>query len=157
MLHDLRIPSHRADAVIQLAALPSAASAGRRFVKAVLQIRGVSEFEDVASLCTSELVTNAVDATDGLVVLCIAITECQVRIEVWDTSLGMPTPRVARPGDVRGRGLVLVAATSDRWGSDPVADVHACGLCKVTWCEWDRVRDETDGSDATNFLYAIDQ
>jgi anti-sigma regulatory factor (Ser/Thr protein kinase) len=152
MLHDLRVPSGNADALIQLPALPSAASAGRRFVKAVLQIRGVSELEDVALLCTSELVTNAVKATDVVddpigsapetsgvnVCLCVAITKRQIRIEVWDTSSSRPVPRDAGADDECGRGLALVDAVSDRWGSDPLDEAHARGPCKVTWCEWDR-------------------
>ena len=153
MLQDQSMPYEHADALIRLAALPSAASAGRRFMRTVLQLQDASEFEDDALLCTSELVTNAVTATglveeragsrpsvsDGAVVLCAAVNERQLRIEVWDVSPELPVPRGATEDEEHGRGLALIGAVCDRWGCDLLAREHAGGPCKVTWCEWDRV------------------
>ena len=153
MLHETYVSGQHADALIQLAALPGSASAGRRFIRTILQIRGVSEFEDAALLCTSELVTNAVIAElaegptgsvqftpSGVIILCTAITEFQLRIEVWDTSAELPTPRSAGEDEEHGRGLALVSAICDRWGCDLLAGSHARGPRKVTWCEWDRIK-----------------
>lgn len=151
-LQDQHIPYEHADALIRLAALPSAVSTGRRFIQAVLQLRDVPEFEDDALLCTSEMVTNAVNATghldqfvvplpgavEGDVVLCAAITEYRLRIEVWDISLDLPAPRSAEDDEEDGRGLALIDSVCDRWGSDLLAGSQARGPCKVTWCEWDR-------------------
>lgn len=152
MPRELHVSVQRADALIQLAALPNSASAGRRFIKTILQIRGVSEFEDAVLLCTSELVTNAINAEladeplgnaqvppGAAVVLCMEITEHQLRIEVWDTSPELPAPRNAGQDEEHGRGLALVDAVCDRWGCDLLSGSHARGPCKVTWCEWDRV------------------
>ena len=157
MLHELHVATRHADALIQLAALPSAASAGRRFIRTVLQIQSVSEFEDAALLCTSELVTNAINAEMadelvdgaqvplcGIVVLCAEITEHHLRIEVWDTSAELPAPRRAGEDEEHGRGLTLVSAACDRWGWELLAGSHARGPCKVTWCEWDRLLPDSD-------------
>jgi anti-sigma regulatory factor (Ser/Thr protein kinase) len=137
--------------LIQLAARPDSASAGRRFIKTILQVRGVSEFEDAVLLCTSELVTNAINAEladeppgkaqvppGAAVVLCMEITEPQLRIEVWDTSPELPALRNAGEDEEHGRGLAPVDAICDRWGCDLLFGSHARGPCKVTWCEWDR-------------------
>lgn len=153
MLQDQSVPYERADALIRLDALSGAASTGRRFIKVILQLRGVSDLEDDALLCTSELVTNAVRAVrhvdepvgmapgllDGVVILCTAITERRLRIEVWDSSAEKPIPRSAGEDEEHGRGLALVSAVCDRWGCDLLFGSHARGPCKVTWCEWDRV------------------
>jgi anti-sigma regulatory factor (Ser/Thr protein kinase) len=152
MLQEQSAPYGHADALIRLAALPSAVSMGRRFIKAVLQLRGITELEDDALLCTSELVTNAINATShvdllagsapdasgGDVVLCAAITERRLRIEVWDISTELPAPRGAGDDEENGRGLALVGAVCDRWGSELLTGSQARGPCKVTWCEWDR-------------------
>jgi len=173
MLQKQSEPYGHADALIRLAALPGAVSIGRRFIKAILQIRDIAELEDDALLCTSELVTNAINATshvdppaeptsdgsDGDVVLCTAITERQVRIEVWDISTQLPAPRGAGDDEENGRGLALVGALCDRWGSELLIRSQVRGPCKVTWCEWDRAapsHQPTTLPDPSN-LHATDQ
>lgn len=82
---------------------------------------------DTVELLISELVTNGVQHGGDEVVLDIAYTPAGVvRVEVFD---GSPAPArlcSAGPDDEHGRGLALVAALSDRWGT--------AGGGTRTWC-----------------------
>jgi anti-sigma regulatory factor (Ser/Thr protein kinase) len=149
---DRDVAYRNADALVRLAACSTAPSRARRFVKSVLQLWDMSEWEENAMLCASELVTNSVIAGQnmyqqadspspeaiGVVILCAVIDGCRLRIEAWDASERQATIREAGPHDEHGRGLALVQATSDRWGSDlALFETRTRRLCKVTWCEWD--------------------
>lgn len=68
-------------------------------------------------LVISELVRNALEHGHGQVVLRLQLDEGVVRGEVIDQGGGFEHEIRARgPEDVRGRGLFLVAALTDRWG-----------------------------------------
>jgi anti-sigma regulatory factor (Ser/Thr protein kinase) len=75
---------------------------------------------DDAVLAASELVANAVQAAPGsTVTLCIARQPGCVRVTVLDSSpdpaaAGRPRPDTLAEG---GRGLMVVATLSRRWGS----------------------------------------
>jgi hypothetical protein len=49
-------------------------------------------------------------------------------MEVWDPSSNLPHLVGAGPLDVHGRGLVIVQALADDWGTCPAADGG-----KVVW------------------------
>jgi anti-sigma regulatory factor (Ser/Thr protein kinase) len=75
-----------------------------------------------ASLCLSELVTNAVqhpasDSGDELL-LELALTEDALRVQVIDPGGGFQPGRPSE-GDERGWGLFIVDQLSDRWGTEP--------------------------------------
>jgi anti-sigma regulatory factor (Ser/Thr protein kinase) len=68
-------------------------------------------------LVVSELVSNAFEHGRGQVVFRLQFDEGIVRGEVIDQGGGFEHEIRARgPHDVRGRGLFLVAALTDRWG-----------------------------------------
>ncbi|KUP97411.1 ATP-binding protein [Thermobifida cellulosilytica] len=101
---------------------PESLSEVRRFVSEELPDR---PRQDDAILLTSELATNAVEHTrsgqqDGgfLVVVERTYTEV-VRITVHDSGSRQETLYVTEPGadDEHGRGLFIVDALADRWGS----------------------------------------
>jgi anti-sigma regulatory factor (Ser/Thr protein kinase) len=78
-----------------------------------------------ASLCLSELVTNAVqhpdeDAGDELE-LELTLSEAALRVEVTDPG-GDFRPDKPTEGDERGWGLFLVDQLSSRWGTDSGSD-----------------------------------
>jgi anti-sigma regulatory factor (Ser/Thr protein kinase) len=73
-------------------------------------------------LLVSELVTNAVRHARGrrlLVSLDVGAPDEPVEAAVRDDDTAPPQPRRATPYETGGRGLSLVAALSDDWGSVP--------------------------------------
>jgi anti-sigma regulatory factor (Ser/Thr protein kinase) len=82
-----------------------------------------------AELIVSELITNAIDAHCGEAQLTLTVDDDTVRIEVEDDGTGLPHLADARPTDLRGRGLVIVAALSTRWGYEKLT------RGKLVWAE----------------------
>lgn len=104
-----------------------------------------------ATLAVSELVTNSVMHAGGPVRVRIARLGNGIRVEVGDDNDHLPVVDVACPEDLlanrtmTGRGLALVAATSDRWGCEP----RPTG--KVTWAEVGTGRRRVDPAPAPAF------
>ncbi|MDX2765108.1 ATP-binding protein, partial [Streptomyces europaeiscabiei] len=100
-------------------------SIARDFVATVLRARRLDLLVDVATLCTSELVTNAcVHAKDGHSALWLAVGAENVRVFVFDGDENPPVIRELTAGDAweaeGGRGLRLVhSLTGGRWGTAP--------------------------------------
>ncbi|GAA3128305.1 ATP-binding protein [Streptomyces rectiviolaceus] len=92
------------------------------------------ELRDCAELALTELVTNVVrHVPDRHCELLILRRPQGLRVEIADRC-----PRLPREGDGEelaegGRGLLIVAAVSDRWGVDPRPD----GSGKTAWFECD--------------------
>jgi len=106
--------------------------AARKFAYETLSGWGLAEAErsDDVLLCVSELATNALVHRvppgrhfrvflryDGAV----------LRVEVHDSGSGVP--RIVDEADEGGRGLLLVAALSDKWGG------RQTGRGKTIWAE----------------------
>jgi len=79
---------------------------------------------DDAALLVTELVTNVVDHVGGDAVLTLEVelSDAWLRIGVVDGSAVRPVVRELNHVRPRGRGLRLVQAIADRWGSDEVGD-----------------------------------
>ncbi|RPF35380.1 ATP-binding protein [Streptomyces sp. TLI_185] len=96
-------------------------------------LAGTDRADDVL-LCVSELVTNALlhGVPPGRLSRLLLRHDGRVLgVEVHDSGPGVP--RVVEAADVEGesgRGLLLVAALSDRWG------VRERELGKAVWCEF---------------------
>ena len=84
------------------------------------------ETVEVALLLTSEIVTNAVRYGDGDVRMAVACNG-DLRVEVQDHASGMPVVREASALAEGGRGLMIVAAFADAWGTE------AHGTSKSVW------------------------
>ncbi|UCM87232.1 ATP-binding protein [Streptomyces marincola] len=89
-----------------------------------------------AELVLSELVTNALRATDvpeGRIEIRIVLSadEGMLLLEVSDTGPGVPTIRTPTDKDTGGRGLLLVEAIAHSWGFENFTD----GLGKRVWAE----------------------
>jgi anti-sigma regulatory factor (Ser/Thr protein kinase) len=103
---------------------PRSPGAARRFLRARLdewQVGG--DVRDAAELCLSELVTNAVIHAGTSSVLTIALQDDLLTVAVRDRGEVGAEPAVQLVDDddplrVFGRGLQLVDALADRWGSD---------------------------------------
>jgi anti-sigma regulatory factor (Ser/Thr protein kinase) len=109
---------------LELLALPSAVPCARGHVRAVTTEWALTDLAEVAELLASELVTNALRASERLrtpeqpvVRIWFVSDQVSVVIHVWDSSDEMPVRKVPGPGDDGGRGLVLVEALAAEWGA----------------------------------------
>ena len=103
---------------VRLTTGPAAAGEARGQVRATICAWNVPVGTDVAVLLTSELVTNAIKhGAGGPVRLGIQCTRDQLRVEVHDTSPSLPVLMDTAVDATDGRGLVLVAALSAKWGA----------------------------------------
>jgi anti-sigma regulatory factor (Ser/Thr protein kinase) len=87
---------------------------------------------DGAELVTSELVTNAVQAShwaNSVVSVCLALQHDRLFVLVWDCCTEPPSHCHANYDDESGRGLAIVDVLSEQWGTCPVADG------KVVWAQ----------------------
>jgi serine phosphatase RsbU (regulator of sigma subunit) len=110
---------------------PRAARAAREFIGRVLATPDLSDFRETCVLLVSEVVTNALRHTDGTVTLDLWLFGGHVRVEVADETSRTPVAAGADPLDEAGRGVPVMDALSDRWGTAP----HGAG--KVVWFELD--------------------
>lgn len=110
-------PTELQERRVRLATKPAAVAEARNQVQAAICAWDVPVDPSVAVLLASELVTNAVrHEPSKTVTLAISCSHGQLRIEVHDTSCSLPV-LVDAPADAEaGRGLMLVAALSARWG-----------------------------------------
>jgi len=106
--------------------------AARAFVRAWLASWDLDHLRDRAELATSELVTNAVEHAGGSVGVRIEVQDDEVRIAVTDPDSSLPLARGASETDAGGRGLHIVQAISDRWGSERLDGG------KTMWCAFAR-------------------
>jgi anti-sigma regulatory factor (Ser/Thr protein kinase) len=107
-LHQWRVP---------LTAVPTAAAEARKQVRAAIWAWDITVDVAVATLLTSELVTNAIMHTaTQTVTLGIAAVGGKLRVDVYDASRSLPVVVDAAPDAEAGRGLKLVATLSDEWG-----------------------------------------
>ena len=124
---------------LSLGALPTATPCARLHTKAMLAEWDLGAVADNAELVVSELVTNATNASFRqinelalpVIHLRLYTDLSRLRIEVWDCDATPPTVTHAALEDESGRGLMLVQAMCDRWGSDAVPGWRG----KVVWAE----------------------
>ncbi|MEU9386911.1 SpoIIE family protein phosphatase [Streptomyces sp. NPDC048279] len=100
----------------QLPRHPAAVAGARKMAGRQLEAWGLTDAAFVTELIVSELVTNAVRYGDGPIALRL-IRDASLICEVSDGSSTAPHLRRARVYDEGGRGLLLVAQLSERWGS----------------------------------------
>ncbi|WBB63105.1 ATP-binding protein [Streptomyces sp. WMMC500] len=107
----------------ELVARAEAAAEARAHARRVLgRWRLCDDVCGAAQVVVSELVTNAVLYADGGRIVCrLALRAPGVRVEVRDQggSFAVPIRTFAGPEDECGRGLGLVAALSEAWGTEP--------------------------------------
>lgn len=120
------IPEGSLTTSVLLEGEPRATGAARRFLRGHLRTWGVDDdASDDAQLCLSELVTNAVVHAGTASELRVVLDGGLLTVTVRDLGgLGKPATGEPSPSEdldplrVYGRGLQLVDALSDRWGSE---------------------------------------
>ncbi|HEY7487875.1 MAG TPA: ATP-binding protein [Streptosporangiaceae bacterium] len=108
---------------------PAAASNARREVILTARAWAIAEeIIDRLELCTSEIVTNAVQHAPGSAIrLLLTRTDERLRVEVHDSNGRLPSAHTPDPYDESGRGLSLVAASADDHGA------YLTNTGKVVW------------------------
>jgi hypothetical protein len=129
---------------LELGVLPTAVPCARGHARLVLAEWGLQELADPAELVVSELVTNGIRASRGLVGsrfggrwspgmppvrLWLLSDYRTVLLQVWDGNNRMPTRQELDSESEGGRGLCMVEALSEGWGA--FQPEHASG--KVVW------------------------
>ncbi|MFD0074562.1 ATP-binding protein [Streptomyces sp. NPDC127166] len=97
------------------------AAVARRLVRTALTVWGLDSLTENATLVITELVSNAVDHSrlPSIRVIVSRPLTNRVRVGVVDRSRTVPTLRADADGDsLRGRGLVLVDALAEEWGTE---------------------------------------
>jgi len=113
---------------LELGAFPPAVACARGHSASVTLEWGLAGLTETAKLLTSELVTNAIRASERLTsaadaaivpVVHVWLVSDQVSlvIRVWDGHDGMPVRRDVGPDDENGRGLMLVESMAKEWGA----------------------------------------
>ena len=102
-------------------ALEESADAARKLVRTALAAWRLDDLTDSGVLLVTELVANAIKHTNTrhIRVVVSRPSERFVRIGVVDKARVMP--EMVKPGDdllTSGRGLLLIDALADRWGTD---------------------------------------
>lgn len=117
--------------IVTLPAVPEAVTDGRSWSREVMREWQLDDMTDVVQQLVSELVTNSIEHADTS---CVRVTLVHatgtLRLDVTDDDVvSLPVKAQAAVDDIRGRGLAIVEALSDRWG------VHIAGCAKTVWCE----------------------
>ena len=110
---------------------PGSVRLARSFIASTLLAWDCGDFTEVASLLTSELVTNAFLHARSGVRVGVTLEDAVLRVEVCDGSEQAPMVRPYHVDDLTGRGLAMVAAFSAAWG----VERHDEGKC--VWFELD--------------------
>lgn len=119
---------------VDLVARPASVAEARRAVHRYMLGGGVPEAVlDVATLLTSELVTNAVVHVGGAITLRARLGAERIRVEVGDRTRARPRLRRAGAAASGGRGLTLLSSLSQRWGVLDAGEPTG----KVVWFELD--------------------
>jgi hypothetical protein len=102
---------------VRLATGPAAVPEARSQVRAAIRSWDASVDPDAAALLTSELVTNAIRHETGPAVVLVIAWSCgELRVDVHDTACSLPMVADLPADAETGRGLLLVAALSAEWG-----------------------------------------
>jgi hypothetical protein len=119
-------------APLTLGPYDSSPRTARVSARAQLSEWGRADLADDTEAVVSELVTNAVRASEQdatPVAVRLVLTDASVVVEVFDCAPGVPVAREPSVVAESGRGLQMVASMSLRWGWTPI------GSGKAVWAE----------------------
>lgn len=111
----------------ELNCTPRSVVEARRFIEAATAVWELDDLNAVATLLTSELVTNAILHARTAVRLVAERTASELVVEVWDHAPHTSALRPRVPENETGRGLLIVERLAARWG------MRRAGRWKVVW------------------------
>lgn len=119
---------------------PAVVPLSRKVFRKWLAKVNASRFEEDATLCFAELLTNAIriPSPDGLTETKWVLYPDKLRIEVRDYSTEAPYISPSNPDSESGRGLILVHLLADKWGYDHCRFLDGKGGYlpgKIVWFE----------------------
>ena len=131
-------------AELALAAVPTAVRLSRIFAAEVLRYWQLDCLIDNATLITSELTTNAVQATGlpsapthwsqlanlAMIQVRLSLYRHVVLVEVWDREAAIPVFHEPTDDSESSRGLAIVDTLADEWGYHHVPEAG-----KVVWAK----------------------
>jgi serine phosphatase RsbU (regulator of sigma subunit)/anti-sigma regulatory factor (Ser/Thr protein kinase) len=123
------VPLRPGEQRVVLPAEPVSVAQARRMATGACVDLGRRDLVDAVALLVSEVVTNAIRHGLGDVRVAVLPIAGGLRVEVGDDEPHEPVPRSARLEDEGGRGLALVEALAEDWGTAPAA------VGKVVWFE----------------------
>ncbi|MGW9493053.1 ATP-binding protein [Streptomyces prasinus] len=92
----------------------------RRILRLCLKDSGLLEVADAAEIALSELLANVIRHVPGRRCgICFLLLPGAVRVEVSDGCPRLPVAAAQEALAEGGRGLLLVEAVTDRWGTTP--------------------------------------
>lgn len=109
---------------------PGSVPIARSLLSQLLGQWEMEDFVDLAALLITELVGNAIRHVPGVCAVELTRREDALRIAVVDRGVGMPDLQNPGVSAFGGRGLHIVAALSDAWGTDRLEDG-----AKAVWAE----------------------
>jgi anti-sigma regulatory factor (Ser/Thr protein kinase) len=114
--------------------MPVSVRTARLFICDFCNVRHLGSVRDIASLLTSELITNAVTHGASFVLLEAGEHEAKLHVAVSDDNPDVPVVGPLPPDAMseRGRGLLLVAVLAASWGVELLD-----GGGKAVWFELD--------------------
>ena len=122
---------------LELGALPGAAASARLHAQHILWEWGKTSLTEQVVQVVSELVTNSITAARAMapippVRMWLLSDTTTLLVLVWDAN--PDRPQITEPDDdaENGRGLLIVQALSERWGTYPTPQTGG----KVVWAAW---------------------
>jgi anti-sigma regulatory factor (Ser/Thr protein kinase) len=123
---------HRPQRVEDFSPVAASVRQARRHVREALRSDVEPEVLGAVELLVSELATNAILHAGTPFAVHVGLHPARVRVEVHDQADALPTRRDAGLLDSTARGINIVEAFADRWGS------FATPSGKAVWFELDR-------------------
>lgn len=124
------LPRDAARASLELPEELVSASVARRFVATTLTAWDLGGLADDALLIVTEMTANAVTHGRSSSELVLERRPAGLRIELTDHGGGIPEQQAVSYTSEHGRGLLLIGALSNDWGTEDLA-----GTGKRVWAE----------------------
>ncbi len=116
---------------VELAAQSASVREARLFVCGLLRAHGLAHIAENAELVVSELATNAVTHAGTPFVVTVRRDGARLMLTVQDGTSERPVLMKAEATDTRGRGLAIVNALCQDWGS-----VEHPAMAKSVWASF---------------------